>query len=253
MTFFQTRTPFRFRAIGVCLLASFVFMTLSPLALLAQSEKERIYETFEKVSALRSQGQFDQAIEILKGIITEYAKSDEVLKRAYDQLVYTFWSKQDLDSATASAREALSRFPDISADPLSVSSKVNEIYDTLRAEMYGSLVVITKPEGCRVILGGDLKGSSPVRIPYVKVGEYTLNVSKSGYKDELATVRVAPASPTTMQLSLQKDRNKKWWLLRVGPVALVAGALTVLGLQGEETSGAQTPTPLPGPPDPPSD
>jgi hypothetical protein len=247
----KTKTPFRLKVISAGILTAFVVMTLSPAALLAQSEQEKIYETFEKVSALRSQGQFDQAIEILKGIITEYAKSDEVLKRAYDQLVYTFWSKQDLDAATASALEALSRFPDISADPLSVSSKVNEIYDTQRAHMYGSLVVITKPEACRVILGGDFKGTSPVRIPYVTVGEYTLNVSKSGYKDEVSTVRIAPASPTTMQLSLQKDRNKKWWLWRAGPVALVAGALTVLGLQGGETSGTQ-PTPLPGPPAPPS-
>jgi tetratricopeptide (TPR) repeat protein len=252
MSICKTRSPFWLRTVGTSLLASFLFMIIAPTALQAQTENESIYESFDRVSSLRSRGQYEQAIEILKGIIAEQAKSDEILRQAYNQLVFTFLSKQDLEAATVSAREALSRYPEIKADLGNIPEEVNELYSNLRAQMYGALNVVTKPDSCRVILNGDLlKGLSPINIPYVKVGEYTLNVNKSGYKDESTTVRIEPAKPTSVPVSLQRDRNKKWWLLRAGPVVVLAGVLAALGLQGEEPSTTPAPAPLPPPPEPP--
>jgi hypothetical protein len=247
----RTRSPFWFRTVGASLLVSLLLMIISPAAPKAQAEDEKIYRAFDRVSWLRSQGQYEQAIEILKGIIAEHAKSDDILRQAYNQLVYTFLSKQDLEAATASAREALSRYPEIKADLGNIPEEVNRIYDDLRAQMYGALSVATKPDSCRVFLSGEFKGFSPLKIPYVKVGEYALNVSRSGYKDESATIRIEPAKPTSVPVSLQRDRDKKWWLLRAGPAAIIAGVLTVFGLRGEATSATPEPAPLPGPPDPP--
>jgi tetratricopeptide (TPR) repeat protein len=240
------RATFSVRAIGTILLISFLSMTCFPPLLAAQSEEAKIYERFEAVSSLRSQGQYDKAIEILQAIITEFEKSDEILRRAYSDLVFTLLSKQDLDGAMESARHALSQYPDLTADSVYFPPRVNEIYDTLRNEMYGALNVATKPESCRVFLGETFVGTAPLSIKYVKVGEYVLNLSKSGYKDEASPVRIEPGSPTSMQLSLQKERGKKWWLLRAGPGAVVASVLVYLGLRGKEEAAALEP--LPGPP-----
>jgi tetratricopeptide (TPR) repeat protein len=244
------------RMIAAGVLCSFFLLILVPVQSAAQSEadttaqSENIYERFEQVSSLRSQGQYDQAIDILKGIIAQFARSDEILQRAYNDLVFTLMSKQDLDGAAQSAREALARYPDLAADPVYFPPRLNELYGNLRSQMYGSLFVATKPESCRVFLGKSFVGVSPLNVKYVKVGGYTLNLSKSGYKDESSPVRIEPGSPTNMQLSLQKEHGKKWWLLRAGPGAVLAGVLTYLGLRGGE--GTAPAEPLPGPPSSPT-
>ncbi len=116
--------------------------------------------------------------------------------------------------------------------------------------MYGALNVTTKPESCRVFLGEAFMGTAPLSVKFVRVGDYTLNLSKSGYKDESSPVRIEPGSPTSVQLALQKQRGKKWWLFRAGPGVALAGVLAYLGLRGEE--GTPEPEPLPGPPAPPT-
>jgi tetratricopeptide (TPR) repeat protein len=225
-------------------------MSLFPAGLASQETNEQIYDRFERVSSLRSQGQYDKAIEVLQEIIAEYSKSDEVLRRAYCDLVFTLMSKPDPEGATQSAREALLRFPDLTADPVYFPPRVNELYDQLRNELYGALHVQSKPDSCRVFLGEQFVGVSPLHLEYVRVGDYAMNLSKSGYKDEASPLRIEPGSPTSVQLSLQRERDKKWWLWRVGPGVALAGVLVYLGLSGEEAAAAAEP--LPGPPSPPT-
>ena len=231
-------------------LASFFLMTVFPAGLTSQGTDEQIYDRFERVSSLRSQGQYDKAIEVLQGIIAEYSKSDEVLRRAYCDLVFTLMSKPDADGAAQRAREALLRFPNLTADPVYFPPRVNELYDQLRNQLYGALHVLTKPDSCRVFFGEKFVGVSPLHVEYVRVGDYVMNLSKSGYKDETSPLRIEPGSPTSVQLSLQRERSKKWWLLRTGPGAVVAGVLVYLGFRGKE--GAAALEPLPGPPSPPT-
>lgn len=240
------RTAGGSRAIGFMLIISFLSATGFSSSMSAQSGEEQIYERFEAASSLRSQGKFDEAVDILRGIIVEFAKSDEILRRAYSDLVFTLISMRDEDGAVESARQALSRYPDLTADPVYFPPRVNELYDNLRNQMYGSLNVTTKPESCRVFLSEKFIGTAPLSVKYVGIGEYVLNLSKSGYKDDASPVRIEPGSPTSVQLSLQKERGKKWWLLRAGPGALLVGVLTYLQLRGDE--GTPEPEPLPGPP-----
>lgn len=238
------------KAVATALIVSMLSMiALSPVA--AQSGEEMIYERFEEASALRSQGKYGAAVEILRGIIAEFAKSDEILRRAYSDLVFTLLSMQDESGAGESARQALSRYPDLTADPVFFPPRVNELYDNLRNQMYGSLNVVSKPESCRVFLGETFMGAAPLSVKYVLVGDYTLNLSKSGYKDEASPVRIEPGSPTSVQLALQKERGKKWWLTRVAPGVILAGALAYFGLKGDE--GTPAPEPLAGPPPPPTE
>ena len=250
MLFIQPREHSMKRSTATISLAAFLIMAVFPAGLASQGTEEEIYDRFESVSSLRSQGQYDKAIEVLRGIIAEYSKSDEVLRRAYCDLVFTLMSKPDADGAAQSAREALLRFPNLTADPVYFPPRVNELYDQLRGELYGALNVLTKPDSCRIFLGETFVGVSPLHVEYVRVGDYDMNISKSGYKDEASALRIEPGSPTSVQFSLQRERGKKWWLLRTGPAAALAGVLVYLGLRGEEAAAAAEP--LPGPPSPPT-
>jgi hypothetical protein len=248
MTLGPGRIPVLARVIITTLLSSFILMTSCPRPAMAQPEDRTIYEKFEEVSSLRSQGQYEQAIEILKGIIIEYSDSEEILRRAYSDLVFTLLSKEDIEAAAEIARGALYRYPDLKADPVYFPPRVDEVYDDLRGRIFGSLNVATRPESCRVFLGDGFVGFSPLSVQYVRVGEYALKATKAGHSDEIALIHIEPGKPTSVPLSLQRDRGKTWWLLRVGPAVLVTGVLLALQLREEKTS---EPGQLPGPPPPP--
>jgi hypothetical protein len=216
-----------------------------------EQDDEGVYQQFERVSSLRSQGEYAQAIEILRTMIREYTKSEEVLRRAYADLVFTLISKGDTTEATVSAGEALDRYPDLTADPVYFPGSVNELFDRLRSEMFGSLRVTTRPDSCRLYLNHDFVGFSPLDVAYVKVGEYILSARLAGYLDQSTTATVEPGSPTSVQLSLDRRRDRKWYLWRIGPAALVSGIFVAYQLRGDK--GESQPSPLPEPPPPPGE
>jgi tetratricopeptide (TPR) repeat protein len=244
----RMRIPMLGGGLGVGLVFSFLLPVLNNPGTLAWAQDETIYERFEEVSSLRSQGRYDEAIEILRHVITQYPGSEEIMRRAYSDLVFTLLSKEDAPAATESAEEALYRFPDLVADPVYFPPKVNDVYDGLRVQMFGGLNVATRPDSCRVLLNGEFMGFSPLTLEYVRTGEYDLNVTKPGYREEVTTVRIEAGRPTSVPLSLQRERGKGWWLVRIGPAALIASLLLTIQLMEDE--GAE-PTPLPGPPPPP--
>ena len=220
-----------------------------PSSTASDLDDQSIYTRFEEVSSLRSQGHYDEAIVILKDIIREYSQSDQVLRRAYTDLVFTLLSKGDRDAAREGAREAILRFPDLEADPIYFPLSVNDMYTGLRKELFGSLNVDTRPDSCRVFLDDEFVGFTPLRMDYVRVGHYILNLSRTGYHDESMSVRIDPGSPTTIRSSLGRQRDKTWWLWRAGPAAVLTGLLLAFQLQEEEPT--PEPSPLPEPPPPP--
>ena len=251
MASLQARISLVTRAVSTLLLISFLSVIAFPTALFAQQEDEMITERFDTVISLRSQGQYDEAIKMLQSIIDEYATSDKILRRAYSELVFTIWKKGDVAGATESARNALTHFPDLTPDPMYSSERVNELYDNLRKEMFGSLHVAARPDSCRVFLGDNITGITPLDIKYVPVGDYVLELSKAGYRAESYPVRIGPGSPTNMQLELQRERTKGWWLGRVVAPAGVVATFVALVFLGRDT-GTSEPSPLPEPPDPPT-
>ena len=232
--------------------AGLVLCLLISLTAVAQDESrsEAIYRQWEEVSSLRARGQFEQAIELLGAIITEAGNSPGVLRRAYNHAVFTSFLNKDDDLAARYARQALERFPDLTADPAEFPPRVNELYAALRGEMFGSLV-ITKPEGGRVQLDGEERGQIPLELELVPIGEHDLVVAKGGHDEYAERILIEPAVRHSVELSLARQRDTRWWLYRIGPTAL-AGVALVLALGGDEQAAdVQVDTPLSEPPDPP--
>lgn len=168
------------------------------------NEEGTVSSMFDQVVSFRAQGRYDTAVEILLQIIQDNPQNEEVLRRAYNELVFTHLSKGDRELAEASAREALMWHPDITSDTKYVPSKVGEIFDELREQLFGSLTITTDPNSCRVELNGTYIGESPLEIEYMRPGEHGLRLTMEGYYEFSRTVSVEPGIKTKADYSLEK-------------------------------------------------
>lgn len=245
-----------------------------------------IEQRFQEINDLRSRAQFDDAFDALKELIVEFSAADSVLRRAYNQLVWTVVAQseflKDEESVAADAgddervaelrarqreltdriakvvHEALERFPDLAAtDDVPDPDRLNQTYEPTRQSMFGGLLVESRPDSAAVWISlGDKNwqhvGWTPLRKDLYPIGSYELKVTKTGYGDRTRDIQIQPNLITPNDFPLQKHRGRTWWLTRVvGPVATVAAVVTYALVNGGSGSSPE-PDPLPGPPAPPS-
>lgn len=236
-------------------MSAMILLTVFAISLLpfrdASAQEEAIYEQWEEISSLRARGEYDRAIEILSAIIEEYSGDDDVLKRAYNHLVFTQFKKGDEETATATARRALEKFPDLTVNTAELPPWMNETYNDLRRLMFGSLA-ISKPESTTVYLDDTFAGTAPFSLELLRAGEYNLLATKQGYHDYTELITIDPNGKHSLELSMERQKDTKWWLYRIGPAVLV-GVLAAFALAGGSSDEAPPePEPLPGPPAPPT-
>jgi uncharacterized protein (UPF0147 family) len=243
------------RAIFTVFSLTVAVSTIIPAGILYAQNEQAINATFIEVTRMRSRGEFDQAVETLKKIIQDYTDSDQVIRQAYNQLIYTLDYRGDSESMRVYARIALERFPDLMVteeesdyvDPL----RLNPTYDQLRKEMFGA-VRIDEPEGCRVLIDGIQVGETPYFEPLVRAGVHKLVLTKSGFYDLEQRLLVDPGGNHPVVASaMQRQRDKWWWIYRVGP-ALVGSAVLTYSLTRDSGNPVAPDEPLPGPPAPPT-
>ena len=66
----------------------------------------------------------------------------------------------------------------------------------------GSVSVSSTPSGASVYLDGSLKGTTPLTIARVSVGNHTLRLTKTGYQNYVTTVTVQARKTTTVSATL---------------------------------------------------
>lgn len=249
------RSRISFLILCAALVLTYIFSIQTALPALAQPDQhhqpaaeESIYLKWEEVSSLRSQGQFTAAIAVLDEIIDDAAVSDEVLRRAYNDLVFTYFLNGDAAGARTQGRNALNRFPGLTADPVAFPPQVNQTYNELRREMFGS-VTVTKPEEAQVVLNGEIRGETPLYLDLLPVGEHRLTLIKSGYHDYNETIAVDPNGRHVYEISMDRDRGAVWWVARGAVVVGVGVLVGVLASSGQdETALVALGDPPPPPP-----
>jgi len=241
--------------VTLAVIVAFVSAIWLPELLHAQTatdnRDDQIADKFQQIIVLKAEGEYDRAAEQLRQIIEEYADSDRVLRLAYSHLVVVYFENNDEEGARAAAREALERFPDITAEDITLPPFVNGYYDELREEMFGSLT-IKEPEGCRVFIDDKHVGETPLVLDYVRAGNHRLTITKSGYEDLAETVTIEAGGALSMKPSLDREHDWKWWSLRVGAGVLVVGLLAIGLSGGDDPKPTEPDEPLPDPPAPPA-
>jgi hypothetical protein len=213
-------------------------------------EDINISTRFDEVVSLRSQGEYAKAAEILRDILAEGMRAEDISRRAYNYLVITAWDAEDRESAIELAREALLLYPDLDADRIAFPPKLNALYEEVRAEIFGSLHVEADPESCEVFLDDEYLGKTPIELLYVPIGTYELVLKKHGHRDYSKTLSIKPGTEHRIEdIRLSAVRSWWWWAWRVGgAVAVLVGAGFIAA--GSEEGGNGNP-PLARPPDPP--
>ena len=172
-----------------------------------------------------------------------------MVRRALNQIVFTRLQQGTPAGAEAAAREALAAYPDLTVDTIYIPRSVNELYDRLRREMFGALT-IRKPAGARIFLAGVDRGEAPLFIPYLPVGDYALEARKPKFLDYTETITIAPDGRHEYELAMARNRDRRYWITRVGGGVLASGILVLLAARGAESPAE--PEMLPGAPSPPS-
>lgn len=218
--------------------------------------------SFDKVRELRGQGQFDQALSVLDGLLQSDGGDDEVARHIYNERVFTILSKRNAaltvdeqdrlyNEAVSEAEKGLTRFPDLTADRALYPPDVALIYDTLRQKMFGSVELTASPDSSNVFMNGEMVGKTPLSMRYVPVGNYELTVAHDGYRQSDVSVDVTPSAVVQREVTLGKNRGTVWWLTRVAVPAALVGGIVYWATRSDENAPTQDP-PLPGPPKPPA-
>jgi hypothetical protein len=210
-----------------------------------------LYNQWDEVSLLRAQGKYSEAVAALERIIAAFKGSDEVLREAYNQIVFTRFVEPNEPAARQQAMQALEVYPDLTADGPSYPPGINAIYESLRREMFGMLV-IPEPKDGRAFLDGEYIGTIPLRLDLVRAGRHEVKATKSGYFDLITPFEIVPDDVFVLDQSLERDRDTWWYVKRVG-VGVAAASLVWIAVDdsGTSTTDVSGPTDLPGAPEPP--
>ncbi|MBN1164936.1 MAG: PEGA domain-containing protein [Candidatus Krumholzibacteriota bacterium] len=184
---------------------------------------------FEGIELLRSQGRYEEAIEMLREVVRDADQPPETLQRAYCEIVFTYMLTGNWQSAEAEARAALKIFPDIQPDTRFVPPLIGEIFTRQREAIFGSIKITTIPDLAQVFMNGKLVGYSPLTLDYVESGEVNLRLVRQGYREMSIDVSVTAGNVTTVKFPLQslierEPENPAIWGggLGVGAVTLMA-------------------------------
>ncbi len=109
-----------------------------------------------------------------------------------------------VDAADVSAPTAASTPP----APIAPASPTEDVLaaDSLPAATAGELIVITKPQGARVIVDDIGRGSAPATIRHLAAGTKRIRVIKDGYVSEERVISFSPRRGQTIAIALQPAR-----------------------------------------------
>lgn len=204
-----------------------------------------LYDLFSDIVVLQQEGRYDEASAVLEQALAEHGDNESLARSIMDQLVHNHWRWRN-GTAEEVATRALHRYPDLQAAEMWTPVEVQQLYDRLRTELFGSLT-IKKPEGCQMYLDSLLVAETPFVEPYLRVGEYDLRVTKERRHDYREVIVVEPGGDHVYEeIPLPALKDTRWWLTRTGLTAALTGAVWAIASgSGSSSSEAE---PLPGAP-----
>jgi tetratricopeptide (TPR) repeat protein len=176
----------------------------------AQDQLARALAEFEGPNQSRSIVLFDEIIARLEAVQRQSGlptRGRDVLVQAYELRGRAYFSLGLQEKASADFRQLVQIKPDYALAKDKISPKVIDVFNLVKKSLVGFLAVSSKPEGAKVVLvaGGDRRtelGLAPFFPLEVLAGDYTVEVSREGYKTETYPVSIAPRDTKALEVEL---------------------------------------------------
>jgi len=176
----------------------------------AQDQLARAIAEFDGPNQSRSIVLFDDIIARLEGVQRQSGlpvRGRDVLVQAYELRARAYFNLGLQEKASADFRQLVQLKPDYALSKDKVSPKVIDVFNLVKKSLVGYLAVSSKPEGAKVTLvsGGERKtelGLAPFFPLEVLAGDYTVEITKEGYKSETQAVSIAPRETKALEVEL---------------------------------------------------
>jgi hypothetical protein len=220
-------------------------------------------------------GDYDRAIELLRGTLEASQGDTAALEDSYLMLVKTYvflgndlkFKPQGRMASSLNYKEAkgliaeclsLPSMHDLKPEPADeYPPEMHELFDEVRREIFGAFrVVRLDPEGAVVVLDADtlqvLPGETFRGETNLPIGAHKVLVRHEGCEDLVDDITISPNAILERSYVLEKKRGKGWYAAWIGGAAVAAGGVAALIAAGASTGDEPAPQPLPGPPGPPA-
>lgn len=126
----------------------------------------------------------------------------ELLVRAYEYRARVHFNVGNTEKATENFRDLIVLAPEHNLDEATISPKVISFFKDLKARIIGYLSVQSVPQGASVLLNGRPLSVTDFFPIEVAAGDYTLDISKNGYRPESSPVKVVAGETLSLQFDL---------------------------------------------------
>lgn len=148
---------------------------------------------------------FDEIIAQLETLRRQAPLSEpgeSLLVNAHEYRARVQFNLGNTDKAGESFRNLIAIRPSHNLDEGSISPKVIEYFKSVKAQMVGYVTVQSMPQGAKVALNGVPLSITDFFPLEVVAGDYTLDISKSGYRQETQSVNVVAGETLSLQFDL---------------------------------------------------
>ncbi len=220
-------------------------------------------------------GDYDRAIEMLRGLIEQAQNRNETLREAYLLLIKAhvyvgndFKQKEqgrenarlNYDRAYTLIRECLQirelRHTHPKPDSLYPSEMITA-FNEARHQIFGSFrVTALSPPDAVVLFDADtlrtIAGENALGDVDLSVGKHLVVVRAPGYRDVTEAITIAPGITESRPYQLTKNRGAVWYATRAGAALGLVGGLVAILVKPGGGDGMPPAQPLGGPPPPPA-
>ncbi|HQZ17338.1 MAG TPA: PEGA domain-containing protein, partial [Vicinamibacteria bacterium] len=135
-----------------------------------------------------------------QGTLTEPGAT--LLVNAYEYRARVQFNLGNTDKAGDSFRALIALRPQHNLDAASISPKVIDFFKGVKARIIGFVTVQSMPQGATVALNGKPLSVTDFFPLEVVAGDYTLDITKNGYRQETRPVTVAAGETLSLQFDL---------------------------------------------------
>src|SRR3989441_2577925 len=203
-----------------------------------QRELQAIQDLLVRATAEFDGPQQSRSIVILDEIITrlESLRRDrtlpprgrEVLAQAYELRGRAYYNIGLQERGGDSFRSLIQLQPQYAISKDKVSPKIVDYFNSVKTALVGYLAVSSQPAGAKVTLNGEFLSLTDFFPLEVLAGDYTVEVSRDGYRTESRTVSIAPKATETLEVPLTRTSASAFFVTEPAGVEIwMDGALAV--------------------------